>query len=73
MSRSIHQTTKVVFRDRSRGEVDRMCDPSATDPDVVALLTKSRLKKKSKEGRKCHVHPEFATSFGGEVRLDDSN
>lgn len=73
MSRSIHQTAKSVFGGKSRSEVDRMCDPSATDPDVVALLTKSRLKKQTKAGRNNHVQPEFATSLGGEVRLEDSN
>jgi hypothetical protein len=46
MSRSIHETIRSVFSNKSKKQIDEMCEPDNIDPDVLQLKKKSKLKKK---------------------------
>ena len=54
MSKSIHQTLLSVFRGKSKGEVNQMCNPQNLDHDVKMLRVKSNLKKTTKKERSEH-------------------
>jgi hypothetical protein len=49
MTRSIHQTRKRVFGGKSKTEIDNMFEKN--DPDVMALVKKSVIKKRVKRQR----------------------
>lgn len=74
MSRSIHQTLRQVFREKSKEEIVEMCDPFNPDIDFVELLKKRKIKKDTiKQRKKYHNNKTFSPdefinylSLGGE-------
>ncbi|GHT79714.1 hypothetical protein FACS1894130_09290 [Spirochaetia bacterium] len=42
MARSIHQTIKKVFKNKSKKEMDEMCNPNNLDIDVIELCKKNQ-------------------------------
>ena len=52
MSRSVHETFRRVFKDKTKAEVDEMTDPISPDPEVEELLKKKSYKKSELTKRK---------------------
>lgn len=52
MSRSIHETVSSVFKNKSKREINEMCDPKNPDYKVVELWKKHAVKKAVLEERK---------------------
>ena len=52
MSRSIHWTLKKLFAQKSRREIDEMCDADNPDYAVLEWLEKAKIKRRVRESRK---------------------
>lgn len=52
MSRSIHETVSSVFKNKSKREINEMCDPKNPDYKVVELWKKHAVKKESSKREK---------------------
>ena len=59
MSRSIHWTMKIL-RNKSRRELDEMCNPENPDYAVEELWEKWRIKKNVREKRALEKYKQLA-------------
>ena len=62
MSRSVHQTLKSVFGDKSKEEIQRMIEDD--DPDLLAYLEKCEEKRRVRNLRQLR---KFAEERGEEL------
>jgi|GEM_PF-825860 len=73
MTRSIHYTTKGVFRNKSRREINEMCDMENPDYQVIELCKKARYKETVRNNRKIeklkNLHQEYSMDIRNEERV----